>query len=251
MDYLRISVIGAFTLLVGATVYYFVEQDKHEIEPPSASTQSLSYPASPYLTPSTTTTLSTTPASSSAVTAPAAETQPAESTSASEQAQIDLLKEQLAEKEKQILSAEKEKERYLEQANAHKEEAMVFKEELQEQQSAEPTDTGSTSFVEEDAKARKFRDRSKLIESALLMARIVEYDPNTGIVGMRLVRPQNLRVGEKLSIRRQTDHGVGLMGWIELTNIIDSETAAGQVIPASFHGGMIEVSIGDELILKP
>lgn len=251
MDSLRIFIIGTFTLLVGAAVYYFVEQDNRENEANRFREQISSYTRNPYLTGSTTaipapSSMNLSPPSTANTTTNAAFTD-------DEQAQIDLLKEQIAAKDQQIIDAEKEKERYLKEATVHKEEVMVFKEELQEQQAASTmaSDDDAPSLVEEEAKSKKRRDRVKLIESALLMAKIIEYDPNSGIVGMRLIRPQHLRVGEKLSIRRQTEHGTGVMGWVELTNIINSEQAAGQVIPGSFHGGMIEVSIGDELIITP
>lgn len=88
--------------------------------------------------------------------------------------------------------------------------------------------------------------RASLIKSALLMARITEYDNVNKIAGIEIERIGNVNTGDILGIRRNS----GIIGRLTI-GTIDRNQGIADPVPGSFMGGNIDIQPGDELILPP
>jgi len=91
--------------------------------------------------------------------------------------------------------------------------------------------------------------RAAVIAQALVMARVSDYDPESGIIVLDLVRAQNLITGQVLGIRRGSAGGI--IGRIKLGNIASGELGYADPIVESFFGGPVDVKVGDEIIVIP
>lgn len=88
--------------------------------------------------------------------------------------------------------------------------------------------------------------RARLIRDALLIGRITEYidDPQVGgVVVIEIVMPELVKVGDTLSIRRNT----GILGKVKITDI-SAEGAFASPMPGF---GPVVPEPGDELIIAP
>jgi hypothetical protein len=92
-------------------------------------------------------------------------------------------------------------------------------------------------------------ERAAMIAQALVMARVSDYDPESGIIVLDLKLPQNLVTGQILGIRRGSAGGI--IGRIKLGNIASNEVGFADPIPESFFDGPVDVKIGDEIIVIP
>ncbi|WP_156817075.1 hypothetical protein [Rubritalea marina] len=88
--------------------------------------------------------------------------------------------------------------------------------------------------------------RGQLIKSALVMARVTEYDNVNKIIGIQIDRVGNVNSGDVLGIRRNA----GIIGRITV-GMIDRNQGVADPVPGSFFGGTIDIQPGDELILPP
>ncbi len=88
--------------------------------------------------------------------------------------------------------------------------------------------------------------RANLIKSALVMARITEYENVNKIAGIEIERVGNVNTGDILGIRRNS----GIIGRLTI-GMIDRNQGVADPIPGSFMGGNIDIKPGDELILPP
>ena len=89
-------------------------------------------------------------------------------------------------------------------------------------------------------------NRSNLIKTALVMARISEYDVVNKVAGIQIERIGNVNTGDILGIRRNS----GIIGRLT-TGTIDRNQGIADPLPGSFLGGTIDIQQGDELILPP
>ena len=90
--------------------------------------------------------------------------------------------------------------------------------------------------------------RAKIIASALVMARVQVYDPESGILVLDLARPQNISPGQVLGIRRG-DTG-GIIGRISMGRM-EGMIGYGDPLPGSFFGGNVDIQKADEIIVIP
>lgn len=89
-------------------------------------------------------------------------------------------------------------------------------------------------------------NRSNLINSALVMARITEYDNVNKVAGIQIERVGNVNTGDTLGIRRNS----GIIGRLTI-GMIDRDQGIADPLPGSFLSGTIDIQPGDELILPP
>lgn len=105
----------------------------------------------------------------------------------------------------------------------------------------------TTMFIQKDLlKGDNELRRATLIRDALLIARITEYidDPQVGGVAvLEIVMPELVKVGDVLSIRRNT----GILGRLKITDI-SAEGAFASPMPGF---GPVVPEAGDELIIAP
>ncbi|MFC5051450.1 hypothetical protein ACFPK9_12620 [Rubritalea spongiae] len=92
----------------------------------------------------------------------------------------------------------------------------------------------------------KEKKRSSLIDTALVMARITEYDNVNKVAGIHIERVGNVNTGDVLGIRRNS----GIIGRLTI-GMIDRNQGVADPLPGSFLGGSIDIQEGDELILPP
>jgi hypothetical protein len=90
------------------------------------------------------------------------------------------------------------------------------------------------------------KSRSNLIDTALVMARITEYDNVNKVAGIHIERVGNVNTGDTLGIRRNS----GIIGRLTI-GMIDRNQGVADPLPGSFMGGSIDIQEGDELILPP
>ena len=88
--------------------------------------------------------------------------------------------------------------------------------------------------------------RASLIKSALVMARVTEYNNVEKIAGIEIDRVGNVNTGDVLGIRRNS----GIIGRLTI-GMIDRNQGVADPLPGSFMGGNIDIQPGDELILPP
>lgn len=88
--------------------------------------------------------------------------------------------------------------------------------------------------------------RTNLIQSALVMARITEYDNVNKIAGIEIERIGNVNTGDILGIRRNS----GIIGRLTV-GMIDRNQGVADPLPGTFMGGAVDIQLGDELILPP
>ncbi len=105
----------------------------------------------------------------------------------------------------------------------------------------------ATMFIQKDLlKSDNELRRATLIRDALLIARITEYidDPEVGGVAvLEIVMPELVKVGDILSIRRNT----GILGRLKITDV-SAEGAFASPMPGF---GPVVPEAGDELIIAP
>lgn len=90
------------------------------------------------------------------------------------------------------------------------------------------------------------RGRANLVKTALVMARITEYDNVGKIAGIKIERVGNVNTGDVLGIRRNS----GIIGRVTI-GMIDRSEGVADPLPGSFMSGSIDIQVGDELILPP
>lgn len=90
------------------------------------------------------------------------------------------------------------------------------------------------------------KSRSNLIDTALVMARVTEYDNVNKVAGIYIERVGNVNTGDTLGIRRNS----GIIGRVSI-GMIDRDQGVADPLPGSFMGGSIDIQQGDELILPP
>ena len=90
------------------------------------------------------------------------------------------------------------------------------------------------------------KGRANLVKSALVMARITEYDNVGKIAGIKIERVGNVNTGDVLGIRRNS----GIIGRVTI-GMIDRSEGVADPLPSSFMSGTIDIQVGDELILPP
>ncbi len=103
-------------------------------------------------------------------------------------------------------------------------------------------------IVEDDLASRPVKNdrRTSLIQSALVMARITEYDNINKIAGIEIERIGNVNTGDILGIRRNS----GIIGRLTV-GMIDRNQGVADPLPGTFMGGAVDIQLGDELILPP
>ena len=89
--------------------------------------------------------------------------------------------------------------------------------------------------------------RAKVIASAITMARVQVYDPESGILVLDLARPQNITPGQVLGIRRGTAGGI--IGRISMGRM-EGMVGYADPITSSFFGD-VNIIEGDEIIVIP
>lgn len=90
------------------------------------------------------------------------------------------------------------------------------------------------------------KSRSSLVDTALVMARVTEYDNVNRVAGIHIERVGNVNTGDTLGIRRNS----GIIGRLTV-GMIDRNQGVADPLPGSFMGGSIDIQEGDELILPP
>ncbi len=126
---------------------------------------------------------------------------------------------------------------------------------LKEKQSRQESENNmlqvEAGAIQKELQVRKRpeEDRAAEIAQALVMARVSDYDPKSGIIVLDLVLAQNLVTGQVLGIRRGTAGGI--IGRIRLGNIASGELGFADPIVESFFGGPVDVKVGDESIVIP
>ncbi|MGB0774401.1 MAG: hypothetical protein ACPG32_05140 [Akkermansiaceae bacterium] len=135
----------------------------------------------------------------------------------------------------QDMEALKEQNRLLKEKN--EEEARKRK------QAEDETLAMNKRHVERHSKAAK---REKLITQALLMGVVKQVHAPAGTPELVIVETKrpNVREGTRLAIRR----GTGIIGLIEVTRVDGTNCFAE---PLLNPGGVVDVKVGDELILPP
>lgn len=101
---------------------------------------------------------------------------------------------------------------------------------------------GQREFEKSDNKLR----RARLIRDATLIGRVTEYinDPEVGgVAAIEILMPELVKVGDILSIRRET----GILGRLKITDI-SASGAIGSPMPGF---GPVVPEVGDELIIAP
>lgn len=89
--------------------------------------------------------------------------------------------------------------------------------------------------------------RAAVIANALVMATVQVYDPESGILVLDLVRPQNISPAQILGIRRGKTGGI--IGRIKMGRM-ENMTGYADPIAASFFGN-IDIQEGDDIIVVP
>lgn len=90
------------------------------------------------------------------------------------------------------------------------------------------------------------RKRSNLIDTALVMARITEYDNVNKVAGIHIERVGNVNTGDTLGIRRNS----GIIGRLTI-GMTDRNQGIADPLVGTFLGGTVDIQPGDELILPP
>lgn len=124
------------------------------------------------------------------------------------------------------------------------------REELEQLKQAQDIIEEQAVAVIEDALSnqgtKKLDRRAQLIQSALVMARVSEYDNVNKIIGIEIERVGNVNSGDVLGIRRNS----GIIGRVTI-GMVDRNQGVADPVVGSFFGGTIDIQAGDELILPP
>ncbi|MFD2158811.1 hypothetical protein ACFSW8_07880 [Rubritalea tangerina] len=135
------------------------------------------------------------------------------------------------------------------QTQADMNELQRVREELKELKEARDAIEDKAAEVIEDAleaTPSPKKGRANLVKTALVMARVTEYDNVNKIAGIEILRVGNVNTGDVLGIRRNS----GIIGRLTI-GTIDRNQGIADPLPASFMGGNVDIQAGDELILPP
>jgi len=103
--------------------------------------------------------------------------------------------------------------------------------------------------VEEEidpALKRRMDRKVKMIESALLMAKVNKFYAEDGFASVNVISVDQVQEGVSFAIRREGS----IIGQLEVTTVEGREAIA-DALPKTFINGVLDIRPGDELILPP
>jgi len=155
---------------------------------------------------------------------------------------------------KELLAIEQDKLKQQAQLDATLQEVAALKYELEALKAnqvvevAEPVVIDPPVVEEEIDPALKRRmDRKvKMIESALLMAKVNKFYAEDGFASVNVISVDQVQEGVSFAIRREGS----IIGQLEVTTVEGREAIA-DALPKTFINGVLDIRPGDELILPP